>query len=72
MSTLPLRTAARKRAFRIALAQRGMSGADFAARLGVTRQAVNAAANGTSPSKRLLRAIDRFIASTAKRYGAAV
>lgn len=63
-STLRRAQEARKRAFRIALAQRGMTAAAFAAKQGVSRQAVSAVLLGKIASANLSRAIDQFIAKT--------
>lgn len=55
----------------MALAHQGMTGADFATLLGVSRQALNAVLNDRGRSRRLEDAIDRFIAATAKKLEAA-
>lgn len=54
--------AARKRAFRIALALRGWTASQFAARHGVSKQALSAVLNGRDASAKIDRAIARFIA----------
>ena len=51
----------RATAFRVRLLRHGLSIADFAARLGVSRQAVYNTLKG-KPSRFINRAIDRFIA----------
>jgi hypothetical protein len=61
----------RKKQFLVALAHQGMSGADFATLMGVSRQALNAVLNGRGRSQRLEEAIDRFISATAKKLEAA-
>lgn len=69
-STVPPGAAERKLAFRIALAQRGMSASEFASLQGVSKQAVSQALN-RGASARLLKAIDRFIATTQKKFATA-
>ena len=66
-STLSPELKARKRAFRVALAERDMTASEFAEMQGVTRQALSAVLNGVGASDRLSKAIERFITTVAKR-----
>lgn len=70
-STVPPAVAARKRAFRVALAARDMTAVEFAALQGVSKQALSQAINGKSTAAGLLAAVDRFIETTSRRRGAA-
>ena len=62
--------ASRKKAFRIALAEAGMTAQEWAAAEGVTPQHMYAVLSGERASKRLTDRVDAFIAKHAPAHAA--